>query len=137
MAETISFVVYGNPQALKRHRSFKSGIHIDPSKGDKADFLTLAIEKKPQQPWRQPIALHVEFFFQRPKSHYGTGRNADKLKPSAPDYHTSTPDTDNLIKFVCDSLNGVFYKDDSYICSVKAVKYYDCTPRTVISFKKL
>ena len=33
-----------------------------------------------------PVRADIEFVFPRPKSHYGTGKNADVLKPSAPKY---------------------------------------------------
>ena len=31
-----------------------------------------------------PVSVTATFRFPRPQSHYGTGRNADTLKPSAP-----------------------------------------------------
>jgi Holliday junction resolvase RusA-like endonuclease len=42
----------------------------------------------------------------------------------APKYHIGTPDMDNLEKFVADSLNGIFWKDDSRICSNANEKIY-------------
>tara|TARA_R110000823_G_scaffold207725_1_gene338250 strand:+ start:245 stop:436 length:192 start_codon:yes stop_codon:yes gene_type:complete len=46
------------------------------------------------------------------------------LRDDAPTYHTKTPDVDNLAKFVADSFNTHFYKDDSQIIELKAEKYY-------------
>ena len=63
-------------------------------------------------------ALHVDcvFWMARPKSHFGTGRNAGKLKSSAPKYCTKKPDLDNLVKAVFDSLTDhKVWKDDSYV----------------------
>ena len=34
-----------------------------------------------------PVSVTVDFYLPRPKSHYGTGRNAGALKPSAPAEH--------------------------------------------------
>ena len=50
------------------------------------------------------VSLRCEFVFPRPLSHYGTGKNATKLKPSAPRYHVKTPDLDKLVRGVCDSI---------------------------------
>ena len=136
----ISFTVYGNPKALQRHRTFiKNGrrINVDPSKADKADFLAQALNHQPEQPITGPIKLTVTFCMPRPKSHYGTGRNADKLKPSAPIQHTKKPDLDNMIKLVKDALNGVFYKDDSQICGIVASKKYSTTPQTIIYIEEI
>ena len=45
---------------------------------------------------------------------------------------TKTPDADNLAKFVCDSLNGVFWRDDSIVCELTVTKAYNNVPRTEI-----
>lgn len=49
------------------------------------------------------------------------------------DYPDSKPhyDADNVLKLVTDSLNGVAYKDDVQICSIKCEKYYG--PEDLIS----
>lgn len=131
----IAFNIYGNPKTLKRHRTFRRGsalIQVDPSKSDKQDFLAKAMEYKPAQPIDSKIELTVLFFFQRPKNHYGTGKNAKTLKIDAPNHYTSAPDADNLLKFVCDALNGVFWVDDRLIYSAKVIKAYSDTPRVCL-----
>ena len=64
------------------------------------------------------------FYFNRPKSHYRTGKHSYLLKDDAPTFKTSKPDIDNLAKFVADSLQPNFYKDDSQIIELKAEKHY-------------
>lgn len=128
----ISFEVLGEPKALKRHRMGK-GFNYDPSKNDKSDFLWQVKKNAPPTPLDQPIHLKITFSFPRPKSHYGTGKNSTVLKATAPIYHTARPDIDNLIKFVCDALNTVYWKDDSCICLTEALKVYtDGTPKTEV-----
>jgi len=124
----IEFFVPGKPQALKRHRSTKSGHHYDPSAGDKDDFLAKAMAHRPEEPLLGPLLLEVFCYFDRPKSHYGTGKNAGLLKDSAPVYHTSTPDADNILKFVGDALNGIFWRDDRQIAIARILKTYAATP---------
>jgi len=123
----IDFTVPGNPKALKRHRSFQKGKFkgtYDPSQNDKADFLAVCMENKPEIPFDEPLHVSMTFCFVRPKNHYRTGANAHLLRDVAPRYHTGTPDLDNLEKFVADSLNGIFWKDDSRICSNSNAKIY-------------
>jgi len=56
---------------------------------------------------------------QRPKSHYGTGKNAGKVKTTAPAACCRLPDLDNVIKAICDACsNGIVYRDDRQIVSV-------------------
>ena len=77
---------------------------------------------------RPPITgafmISGEFVFARPKSHFGTGRNSGKLKPSAPAHHTSKPDVDNILKIILDALQGVIFADDSQCVSVDCRKRY-------------
>ncbi|MDD5358399.1 MAG: RusA family crossover junction endodeoxyribonuclease [Candidatus Nanoarchaeia archaeon] len=131
----INFTIPGNPKALKRHRNFTRGSfhgNYDPSANDKRTFLDLSFNYRPDTPIIEPIKLQIEFYFDRPKSHFGTGKNKDIVKESAPIFHTTKPDTSNLIKFIEDAFNGVFWKDDSLICELHCRKYYSNKPRTVI-----
>jgi len=77
-----------------------------------------------------PLRVETTFYFPRPKSHYGTGKNSAKLKPSAPVYHVITPDIDNLEKAAYDALSmkiGVgFWKDDSQIVEAQPAKRFAC-----------
>ena len=119
----IYFEIKGTPKPLQRHRHFGRRAY-DPSKKDKKQFYLLASEHKPDTPIDGPIRLGVVFYFNRPKSHYRTGKFSYLLKDDAPAFKTSKPDIDNLAKFVADALQPNFYKDDSQIIELKAEKYY-------------
>ena len=71
-----------------------------------------------------PLSVSFSFAMPRPGSHYGTGRNADKLKPSAPAGHTSKPDITKLIRSTEDALKGIAWVDDTQIVSQSAGKMY-------------
>ncbi len=136
----IDFEVPGKPQALKRHRSFQKGKFkgvYDPSEGDKSDFLVLSMQNKPIVPFDEALFVKLMFFFPRPKAHFRTGKNSHILKESAPENHTGIPDADNLAKFICDSLNGVFWRDDSIISELSVSKIYDAIPRIKIQVFRL
>lgn len=75
-----------------------------------------AAEKYKGEPIMCPVSLSIAVAIMRPKSHFGTGRNANKLKASAPHEHTQKPDLCKIIRAVEDSLTGVIWKDDSQIC---------------------
>ena len=136
----IFFIVYGNPKPQKRHRSARTGSSIrqyDPSAHDKSNFLLACINNRPKQLIEGAIEIQATFNFQRPKSHFKSGKYSSQLKENAPYHHTSKPDGDNLVKFVMDSLNGIFWKDDSQIAKISIVKIYSELPRTEISIKEL
>ena len=140
--DEILFTVYGDPQALKRHRTFRTkkgiNINVDPSKSDKSTFLWKAIsDNKPKKPFNDALRVKLVFYMPRPKSHYRTGKNAGKLKESAPIFHIKKPDIDNLVKFVLDALAGVYWKDDTIISTLITRKVYaNDVPKTTISIKQ-
>ncbi len=136
----IKFTVLGDPKAQKRHRTVKVGKfarRYDPSADERNDFLKTVQEHAPDKPIDEPIALTVLFFLSRPKGHYGTGKNTGQLKSSAPLWAAKRPDLDNLTKFILDSLNGVFWRDDSVICTLAVFKRYDKKPRTEVLVETL
>ena len=71
-----------------------------------------------------PVAVRLAFTLPRPKAHYGTGRNATKLKPSAPDYPAVSPDLDKLIRAVLDALTHVVFLDDRQVVVLDVGKWY-------------
>lgn len=75
-------------------------------------------------PLEGPLELTVLIYLRRPQTHYGTGRNMDILKASAPKWPFRRPDWDNYAKTVSDALNGVAYKDDGQIVGAHVVKRY-------------
>jgi len=138
--DVISFEVSGNPKGLKRHRTVRCGNftrNYDPSDGDKADFLVISRQHKPEVPIDQPIKVTLNCYFARPKGHYGRKYGMAYLKDTSPIYHTSKPDADNIFKFVADALNGVFWKDDSCISMAVCTKRYDERPRVEVIIEPL
>jgi Holliday junction resolvase RusA-like endonuclease len=135
-------IIFGNPKAMGRPRAVKrgkfAGVHEDPKDTkNKETLAVIAQQKSPDELLAGPLLVSVHFWFQRPKSHYGTGKNSGLLKDSAPKYHTSRPDRDNLDKLVLDALTGIFWKDDSTICQGSISKMYSERPRTEIFIKSL
>lgn len=62
-----------------------------------------------------PLRLELDFVRPRPQSHFGSGKNARRLKESAPEWPTGKPDTVKLARAVEDALTGVVWRDDSQI----------------------
>jgi Holliday junction resolvase RusA-like endonuclease len=136
----IKFEVLGKPAHQQRHRHFRRANFVqlyDPSKEDKHDFLSVAMNNKPSVPFDQPLEVTLDLFFPRPKSHYRTGKYAGMLKDNAPKWHIAKPDSDNLAKFVMDSLNKKFWRDDSIVCSLIVYKRYSETPRTEVTINTI
>lgn len=70
------------------------------------------------------MRLELRFFSERPKNHYGTGRNTGRLKSSAPPYKITNPDLTKLTRAVEDALTGIIWKDDSQVVQQETMKRY-------------
>ena len=84
-----------------------------------------------------PVGLRIVFLKPRPKGHYGTGRNAGKLKESAPEWPTTRPDTLKLARAVEDALTGVIWQDDSQVVAHDMAKRWGERFSTIITINEL
>jgi Holliday junction resolvase RusA-like endonuclease len=84
-----------------------------------------------------PLVLIVEFHFRRPKGHYGTGRNAEQLRKSAPRWPAVQPDVTKLLRAVEDALNGILWRDDSQVVEQYALKAYSVPERAEVCVKTI
>lgn len=76
-------------------------------------------------PITAPVAVHVTFWFPRPKLHYRTGRRSDELRENAPYWHAKTPDIDKTLRSTLDALtlSGI-WRDDAQVVHADAQKVY-------------
>lgn len=75
-------------------------------------------------PYREPISCALTFKTRRPGNHYGSGRNAEKLKASAPPFPAKAPDLDKLTRAVWDSLSQVVWVDDGQVVAATVRKQW-------------
>lgn len=133
-----TIIIPGNPIPKLRPRFARRGKFVTTytvQETEEAKFLLMFLQQWDGIPIsNKAIRVKLAFYMKRPKAHYGTGKNAGKLKPNAPFSHAKRPDLDNMIKWVLDCLNGSVWKDDSLISSISARKVYDENPRTEIEF---
>ena len=118
------FFVQGPPKTKGSFKTTKTGGVLP----DNPDSLMMqerirresAVHWPGLKPHEGAIALKVTCFFARPKSHYGTGRNAGRLKASAPPYPISKGrnDLDKLLRLIFDAMTGIVYEDDSQVCKL-------------------
>ena len=80
------------------------GRHTDSTLSHRAHVISTLAAEWGREPLTGAVSVDVVFTFARPKSHYGTGRNADVVKESAPEHHTQRVDGDKLARLLGDSL---------------------------------
>lgn len=144
--DQVNIWVPGIPQPGGSKKGF---VYFDKNQGKHRAIITEANRKS--KPWRQSVEwsvqeliqtpmegaleLRIVFFMPRPKNHYGTGRNAQTLKPSAPHFHTSKPDTTKLIRSTEDALKGIAWIDDTQVADQSAQKIYGDRPGALIQIR--
>lgn len=88
------------------------------------------VEAAARAAYRDPViegislGVQATFFLKRPEGHWGTGRNAGRLKDSAPARPITIPDHDKLLRAVLDGMTGIVYHDDSLVTASFPRKVY-------------
>jgi len=134
----VIFDVTGIPGAQGSKKHVGNGVMVESSakvRPWRQDVVAAALEELGRVLGRPafmgPVGVDLTFRFTRPKSHYGTGRNAGVLKDSAPKFPTSRAlgDADKLARSTLDALvtAGVL-ADDSLVVDLNVRKRYSDTP---------
>jgi crossover junction endodeoxyribonuclease RusA len=132
VSKRIQFIVYGKPAQMGSKKAFVRGGRaiITDDNSEKRKQWANAVSSVAAEVMRgrdlisSPVQLRALFYFRRPNSHYGSGRNATTLKSSAPELHSQTPDLDKLIRCLGDALTGIVFRDDALIWSMVISRHW-------------
>jgi len=129
----MNITVPGDPITQGSMRSFARGGRaiVTHDKGPALNHWRSRVTLEARRAWGRaapldgPVAVTLVFRLARPKSHYGTGRNADKLRPSAPALPHTGLDLDKLARAINDALTQArVWTDDSRVCTMTTHKTY-------------
>ena len=129
MNEPIVFFAHGIPKGQPRPKAFSRGGHArvyDPGTAEGwKGAVAVGWKDRPLSCNPLPDApLHLELLFAmpRPKGHLNS---KGIIKESSPDWHTSTPDVDNMAKAVMDALTHLSaWRDDALVAKLTVEKRY-------------
>lgn len=133
----IHFSVEGTarPQGSKRHVG--NGIMVESSKHVANWRSWVRLKAVQAMSGREqiigPVQIAILFQFDRPKKH----STKKGLRPDAPQYHTSKPDADKLLRAILDALTGVCFRDDSQVAYCLVRKHYGTAAQTEIDVAEL
>ena len=116
-----------------RAQMIEDNVKLKPWRWTVGVTAAMAMAKRPHI--KGPVRIRLQFLFPRPKSHYGTGRNYDKLKDKAPAVPTGKPDLDKLQRAVFDALTHVVWTDDAQVTEVFAMKRYNQEPGVLVAIE--
>lgn len=78
---------------------------------------------KGRDPYVGPLSLFVTVYRARPKGHFGR----HGVKPSAPKYPDTKPDTTKCLRPIEDAMTGIVWVDDVQVCDQRARKLWCAT----------
>lgn len=90
-----------------------------------------------KRPTGKPVLLAVTVYRERPAWHFGTGKNAKMVKPGAPAYPATKPDTTKLVRGIEDALNEIVWTDDAIVVEQRNSKRWGAVPRVEIGVYEL
>lgn len=131
----VLFTIPGEPTGKARPRVFNRGgrsMAITPEKTVMYENLIKMCftEQSGKFLGENPLTMSITAFYSIPKSaskKKAESMRAGEIRPM------KKPDLDNVVKVIADALNGVAYKDDSQIVSLRNVdKFYGDVPRVVV-----
>jgi crossover junction endodeoxyribonuclease RusA len=127
-AEPLRFVVHGAP--VPQGSLVRSGQGMRHSNARALEPYRREVSREASKAMNgrelilEPVRLELVFTLARPKGHYGTGRNAGRLRRSAPAAPITKPDIDKLARAVLDALTGIVFRDDAQVVELEIVKRY-------------
>ena len=134
------FCIHGDPQGKGRPRFSTVCGHVHTRTPDE----TVLYENLVKTEYRQQVGvkfpddamLDVRIFayYSIPKSVSKKKRQAMLDKRIRP---TKKPDFDNIGKVICDSLNGVAYRDDTQVVDCMVRKFYAEIPRVLVTIEEI
>lgn len=128
------FCIPGDPVGKGRPRAFIRNKHVGmytPKKTVNYEALVkmMASQSHKGEPFLGPVFVEIHAYFSIPLSMKKTDRELAE-KEYLP--VLKKPDADNIVKAICDAMNGVVYRDDAQVCDLTVRKRYSKNPRVIV-----
>ena len=127
------FTVHREPKGKQRVRVTRSGHAYTPN--DTTTYEGMVRAEYVQQvgdvkPFLGEVEVTIWAYFEIPKS---WSKKKQALAKACDLRPTKKPDGDNIGKMICDALNGLAYKDDAQVVTLRVHKFYtDELPRVMV-----
>ncbi len=127
---TFQFFVPGKPvgKARPRHNTKTGNTYTPKGTADYERHVRECFEAKYplSEPVSAPVQIIIHAIVPVPKKKDGVNLKKQYRNECFAGLHkpTGTPDCDNIVKIICDALNGIAYKDDKQIYAIEVDKSY-------------
>lgn len=119
---TVQFKIPGPVKGKARPRMTKAGIAYTPKETVQYENLVrMCYKEQASEYLKGALDIIIVACFEIPKS---TPKYKRRQMIEGKIRYTKKPDWDNIGKIICDSLNGVAYRDDSQIATASVLRQY-------------
>lgn len=134
--KTVQFDIPGPVKGKARPRMTRSGVAYTPKDTVQYENLVRMCYKEQSGEYLEgALSVIIAAYFEIPKS---TPKYKRQQMIDGKIRYTKKPDWDNIGKIVCDSLNGVAYRDDSQITVASVFRLYtDGAPHVKVVISEL
>ncbi len=131
----ITFTVpMGQVKAKERPRKGCYGFYTPRATRESESAIAWAAKKAGAKPIDGPVSVSMLIYVRAPSK----WRAADRRDAEARNVPAIIrPDIDNIAKTICDSLNGVAYRDDAQVALLQAKRLHSAEPRVEVTVKAL
>lgn len=136
-----SAVVYGPAQTQGSKRGFlnkytKRVVIVDDNAKEleswRGAWIAAMRKQRPATPIDSAVAIKILVYVRRPQAHYGSGKNAGVLKPTAPAVPPSGKDIDKVCRAILDALKmALWVTNDARVSDLEIKRRYDEAPERV------
>lgn len=129
---TVVFVIPGVARGKQRPRATRTGRVYTPKQTVNQEAyikMLAATAMRGFAPFVGPLEATFSISVAIPKSFT---RQQRKLIDEGNFYPTSKPDIDNVVKLLCDAMNGIVYADDKQIVDLYVSKIYEDSASTTV-----
>lgn len=139
--KTVEFIIPGQPRGKGRPRVVtRNGFSKAYTPKETASYENLVRVEYELQTERYKfsdgtfLSMRIDAYYPIPKS---ASKKRRALMVSGELRPIKKPDSDNVIKIIADSLNGIAYRDDTQIVTCECYKYYADDPCVKVTLTEL
>lgn len=136
MTDPVTIIIQGAPHGKGRPR-FNGKTVYTPAETrnyERGVSFIASAEMRGRELMDGPLHIELRAVFAIPKSWSAAKRHQALIGEVRP---AVKPDTDNILKAITDPCNGVVFRDDAQIVSVRASKVYGLEPLVIATIKSV
>lgn len=125
------FTIPGPPQGKARAKKGSNGFYTPAKTVAYEKAVGWNARKAIRAPLEGPVSVSVLATF-RPAKSWSKKRTGEAMGT----YHTQKPDGDNILKAVCDGMQGIAFRDDSQVAEKHVRKVWGPQAQVVVSVRQ-